>query len=85
VLPHIYSMSKTTDNKLQITGLTALSAALAMITVHVIEKMFGLHLNGTTPEVMGSITIVYHALLNWAGFNDLEKGSEQPKPPSSPE
>lgn len=59
-----------------------LSAALAVVTVHVVEHGFGIKLNGETAEMMGAITVVYHALLHYFGFGDM--GEKVTPPPTSP-
>lgn len=56
-----------------------LSAALAVVTVHLAEKTFGLHLNGSTAEFMGSLTVIYHALLHHFGISET---GEKPTPPT---
>ncbi len=64
--------TKTTDNKVAVTAVVSLAAALALLTVKMLEKGFEIHLNGESPIVMGSITVVYHACLSYLGVNDVE-------------
>ena len=59
-----------------------LSAALAVVVVHVTEHAFGVKLNGSTAEFMGALTVVFHALLHVVGVND--PGEQPPASQSSP-
>jgi hypothetical protein len=70
---------RTTDNKLKITGIVTLSAALAVVTVAVFEKTMGYHLDGTSPEITGSITVIYHAILQWCGISDIHLSEPEEK------
>lgn len=63
-------MTQTTNNKALITSVAALSAALAFVTIKAVERIFEVKLNGETAEVMGSVTVLYHALLTWLGIVD---------------
>jgi hypothetical protein len=68
----------TTNNKAVITGVTALSAALAFLTLRVFEAATGVHINGQSAEVMAAVTVVYNALLNYLGFIDAPPKDQSP-------
>jgi hypothetical protein len=61
----------TTNNKAAITGVVALSGALAFITIKAIEAYFNVHLNGSSAETMGATTVIWHAILNYCGISDV--------------
>jgi hypothetical protein len=67
----------TTDNKAVITGVTALSAALAFLTLRVFESVTGVHINGQSTEVMAAVTVLYNAVLNYLGFIDAPRNNDQ--------
>lgn len=64
---------KTTDNKAVITGVAAVSAALAFVTIKAIEHIFDVKLNAETAPVMGSVTVLWHAALTYLGVTDEPK------------
>lgn len=60
-------------NTVPTTAVVSLSAALALLIVKFLEKGCDLHSNGETPMCIAAITVVVHAVLNYAGITDVGK------------
>lgn len=49
------------------TGRVSVAAVLAVFVLTLIDKVLGIHLNGTSPEMTGGLTVLIEFLLRYFG------------------
>jgi hypothetical protein len=71
-------MNKLTDSKPKSVGIVALSSALSVLLLTVIEKNFGI--DGSSPVYVASLTVIFHAILMFLGVTEepIVLSSKQP-------
>lgn len=58
-----------------------LAAALAVVSIRLIEHGLNIHLNGTSAEVTGAVTVIFERLLRLVGITDTPPNDPPADPP----